>query len=100
MRNVGGYDVQTDQHALTEGDVWKKLLLFALPILLGNIFQQLYNTADALIVGRFMDKAALGCRYVIRQFDFYAGGLFQRHTWVLVWSSRSFTAPRTSVEFV
>ena len=59
MRNVGGYDVQTDQHALTEGVIWKKLLLFALPILLGNIFQQLYNTADALIVGRFMDKAAL-----------------------------------------
>ena len=51
--------MQTDQHALTEGVIWKKLLLFALPILLGNIFQQLYNTADALIVGRFMDKAAL-----------------------------------------
>ena len=30
-----------------------------MPILLGNIFQQMYNTADALIVGRFLDKAAL-----------------------------------------
>ena len=43
--------MQTDRNALTEGVIWKKLLFFALPILLGNIFQQMYNTADALIVG-------------------------------------------------
>lgn len=35
------------------------MLLFALPILMGNIFQQLYNTVDALIVGHFLDKQAL-----------------------------------------
>lgn len=51
--------MKTDQNALTEGVIWKKLLFFAMPILLGNIFQQMYNTADALIVGRFLDKAAL-----------------------------------------
>ena len=51
--------MQTDRNALTEGGIWKKLLFFALPILLGNIFQQMYNTADALIVGRFLDEAAL-----------------------------------------
>ena len=51
--------MQTDRNALTEGVIWKKLLFFALPILLGNIFQQMYNTADALIVGRFLDEAAL-----------------------------------------
>ena len=51
--------MKTDQNTLTEGVIWKKLLFFAMPILLGNIFQQMYNTADALIVGRFLDKAAL-----------------------------------------
>ncbi len=51
--------VQADHNSLAEGVIWKKLLLFALPILLGNIFQQLYNTVDALIVGTFLDKTAL-----------------------------------------
>ena len=54
--------MQTDRNALTEGVIWKKLLFFALPILLGNIFQQMYNTADALIVGRFLDEAALAAK--------------------------------------
>lgn len=49
---------KTAQHSLTEGSIWKSLLFFALPILAGNIFQQLYNTADALIVGRFLDTNA------------------------------------------
>lgn len=44
---------------MTEGNVTKNVLLFALPILLGNIFQQLYNTADTVIVGRFSGKMAL-----------------------------------------
>lgn len=51
--------MQSDHNSLAEGVIWKKLLLFALPILLGNIFQQLYNTVDALIVGTFLDKTAL-----------------------------------------
>ena len=38
---------------LLEGPIWKGILLFAMPLLLGQIFQQLYNTADALIVGNF-----------------------------------------------
>lgn len=51
--------MQSNAMSLTEGVIWKKLLLFSLPIFLGNIFQQLYNTADTLIVGRFLDKTAL-----------------------------------------
>lgn len=51
--------MQRDQNSLTEGVIWKQMLLFALPILMGNLFQQLYNTVDALIVGQFLDKAAL-----------------------------------------
>ena len=38
---------------LLEGSIWKGMLLFAMPILLGQVFQQLYNTADAFIVGKF-----------------------------------------------
>lgn len=44
---------------LTEGVVWKKLLGFFFPILLGLLFQQLYNTADAFIVGAFVNDDAL-----------------------------------------
>ena len=39
------------QNAITEGVIWKQLLSFFFPILLGTFFQQLYNTADAIIVG-------------------------------------------------
>ena len=46
------------KHSLTEGSIWKSMLFFAFPILLGNIFQQLYNTADSFIVGPFLEKNA------------------------------------------
>ena len=45
--------------AITEGVIWQQLLLFFFPILFGTFFQQLYNTADAIIVGRFLGKEAL-----------------------------------------
>lgn len=44
---------------ITEGLIWKQLLLFFFPVLLGTLFQQLYNTVDAMIVGRFVGKEAL-----------------------------------------
>ncbi len=44
---------------ITEGTIWKQLLLFFFPILFGTFFQQLYNAADAMIVGRFVGKEAL-----------------------------------------
>ncbi len=46
-------------NSITEGVIWKPLLAFFFPILLGTFFQQLYNTADAIIVGRFVGKEAL-----------------------------------------
>lgn len=45
--------------SLTEGSIWKSMLLFALPILLGNLFQQFYNTFDSWVVGRFLGDTAL-----------------------------------------
>ena len=47
------------QNAMTEGVIWKQLLLFFFPIVLGTFFQQLYNTADSLIVGNFLGSEAL-----------------------------------------
>lgn len=47
------------QNKITEGVIWKQLLLFFFPILFGTFFQQLYNAADAMIVGRFVGKEAL-----------------------------------------
>ena len=45
--------------SITEGVIWRQLLLFFFPILLGTFFQQLYNTVDAMIVGKFVGKEAL-----------------------------------------
>ena len=39
---------------ITEGVIWQQILIFFLPILFGTFFQQLYNTADAMIVGHFL----------------------------------------------
>lgn len=44
---------------MTEGPIWKKIITFAFPLFLGNLFQQLYNTADSLIVGNFLGSDAL-----------------------------------------
>ena len=44
---------------LTEGSIWRKMVAFALPLFFGNLFQQLYNTSDSLIVGNFLGSNAL-----------------------------------------
>lgn len=44
---------------LTQGVIWKQLLLFLLPIAAGTLFQQLYSTVDAVIVGQFVGSNAL-----------------------------------------
>ena len=43
---------------LTSGSIWQKLLKFALPLLLGSLVQQLYNTVDLIFVGNFIGKSA------------------------------------------
>ncbi|MGN1267116.1 MAG: MATE family efflux transporter [Dorea sp.] len=45
--------------AMTEGSIWKKILFFSVPLILGNLFQQLYNTVDSIIVGNFIGSNAL-----------------------------------------
>lgn len=49
----------TNNNDLTEGVIWKKLVLYFLPIAAGTLFQQLYNAVDAVIVSRFVGTEAL-----------------------------------------
>jgi len=44
---------------MTHGVIWKQLLSFALPMMIGLVFQQLYNTVDSIVVGQFVGKEAL-----------------------------------------
>ncbi len=44
---------------MTRGTPWKLIVQFALPIMAGNLLQQLYNTADTIIVGNFNSQQAL-----------------------------------------
>ncbi len=48
------------KNSMTDGPIWKPLFAFVLPIILGSFFQQLYNTVDAMVVGRFVGADALG----------------------------------------
>ena len=54
-------DNRSSATLMTSGPIWKKIIAFAVPLFFGNLFQQLYNTADAIIVGRFVGKEALAC---------------------------------------
>ena len=59
------------QQDLTTGNITGRLLQFALPMMLGNLLQQLYNVADTLIVGRFLGAdalAAVGSSYTLMTF--------------------------------
>ena len=44
---------------MTEGNIWKLLIVFALPLILGNLLQQMYNTADSIIVGNYIGSNGL-----------------------------------------
>ena len=43
---------------LLNGSIWKGIVSFAIPLFLGNMFQQLYNTVDSLIVGNFLGSGS------------------------------------------
>ena len=51
-------DISLKNNNLTEGQIWKVMLKFVLPIFLGTLFQSLYTTIDAIIIGRFAGKDA------------------------------------------
>ena len=47
------------ENRITEGVIWKEMLRYAIPLMVGNLFQQLYNTVDSIVVGRFVGTNAL-----------------------------------------
>ena len=47
------------QYSLVKGKIWKQILKFFFPILIGTFFQQLYNTVDTIIVGQYVGTQAL-----------------------------------------
>ena len=44
---------------MTDGNIWKLLIVFSIPLILGNLLQQMYNTADSIIVGNFVGSNGL-----------------------------------------
>ncbi len=52
-------DLAQNNRGIVEGVIWKQLLIYFFPILLGTFFQQLYNTVDAVVVGNYLGKEAL-----------------------------------------
>jgi putative MATE family efflux protein len=63
-------------NTLTEGSIPKKIIAFALPIFWGNLFQQLYNMADSLIVGNFLGKSSLAAVTCTGSLIFLLTGFF------------------------
>lgn len=58
-KEISAMSQNTAARNITEGVIWKQLLSFFFPILLGTFFQQMYNTVDTIIVGRFVGTEAL-----------------------------------------
>jgi putative MATE family efflux protein len=61
---------------LTEGSILKKLIIFSIPMFIGNIFQQLYNISDAVIIGKFADNNAFAAISSTGSFIFLLIGFF------------------------
>ena len=54
-----GVSAGTGKNLMTEGNIWKKILFFSIPMILGNLLQQMYNTVDSIIVGNYVGSNAL-----------------------------------------
>ena len=64
------------QYLMTEGSVPKKIISFAIPVFIGQLFQQMYNTADSLIVGKMIGKTALAAVTSVGSIVFLIVGFF------------------------
>ena len=66
---------------LTKGSIVKAIILFSIPLLIGNLFQQLYNAVDSYVVGNYVGKvalAAVGASTPIINIDWFFYGNFNR----------------------
>ena len=63
---------------MTQGPIVRQLVEFSLPLMLGNVFQMLYNTVDSIIVGNFVSKQALAAigstTVIVNMLVFFFGG--------------------------
>jgi Na+-driven multidrug efflux pump len=69
--------MKTNTKLMTTGSIQKNIISFALPIFIGNLFQQMYNTTDSLVVGNFVGKEALAAITSCGPLIFLLVGLFQ-----------------------
>ena len=71
--------LRSSERDMTSGSIAAHLLLFSLPLLIGNVFQQLYNTVDSIIVGNYVGKEALaaigGSTPIVNTFIMFFSGL-------------------------
>ena len=79
MRMKRGVIPSMSSHArrMTEGPIWKHIVVFALPVFLGSLFQQMYNVVDSLVVGNFLGSEALAAVGSSSSQIFLLTGLFQ-----------------------
>lgn len=77
-------NMNEEKLSLTEGIVWKKLIRFAIPIFLGNLFQQMYNAVDSLVVGNFCGNEALAAVSSSMSLQQLFIGFFREHLLVPV----------------
>jgi putative MATE family efflux protein len=61
---------------MTEGNIWRQLTVFSLPLLLGNLMNVIYNTVDAVIVGNYVSNAALAAVGMTLPFTMISVGFF------------------------
>ena len=67
---------KTADRDMTQGSVWKHIILFSLPLIAGNLVQQLYNTVDSIVVGNFVGKEALAATGAVFPIMFALIGFF------------------------
>jgi hypothetical protein len=84
---------------MTEGSISKKLILFAIPLFLGQLLQQLYNVVDSIVVGNVLGKEALAAVSTTGSLIFllvgFINGLFMEQ----VSSLEKGMAPKTMMDY-
>ncbi|MBP3729773.1 MAG: MATE family efflux transporter, partial [Lachnospiraceae bacterium] len=68
--------MQTSKYLMTEGPVMKRIITFAVPVFIGHLFQQMYNTVDSLIVGNLVGDAALAAVTSVGSIVYLVVGFF------------------------
>ena len=63
-------------YLMTEGTVWKRIVSFAVPVFIGQLYQQMYNTVDSLIVGKMIGTSALAAVTATGSIIFLIVGFF------------------------